>query len=91
MDKLRKTTNQQNAGIYKKAFLGDHVTINDLRDKEFRGERLTEEEQKAVRNFEVYRLQVLNQQENEVDFHKKYQQLQILANLGPYQEFLKSK
>lgn len=79
------------AGIYKQAFLGNHITINDIREKEYKGDALTEEERKAIRNFEVYRLKVLNEQTSDEDFHKKYQQLQVLANLGSYTEFLKSK
>lgn len=89
-DHLKKIADIK-TGIYKQAFLGNHVTINDLREKDFRGEVLTEEERKAVRNYEVYRLKVLNEQTTDEDFHKKYQQLQVLGNLGSYTEFLKEK
>jgi hypothetical protein len=87
----KKIIEARKSGLLKKAMLGNHVTINDLRDKEFNGEKLTSEEVKAIRNFEVYRLEVLNNQVDEDDFHKKYQQLQVLANLGDYKEFLKDK
>lgn len=89
-DHLKKIADIK-TGIYKQAFLGEHVTINDIRDKEYKGEELSEEERKAIRNFEVYRLKVLNEQTSDEEFHKKYQQLQVLANLGSYKEFLKSK
>lgn len=89
-DHLKKIADIK-TGIYKQAFLGDHVTINDIREKEYKGELLTEEELKAIRNFEVYRLKVLNEQTTDETFHKKYQQLQVLANLGSYKQFLKDK
>ena len=89
-DHLKKIADIK-TGIYKQEFLGEHVTINDIRDKEFKGELLSEDEHKAIRNFEVYRLKVLNEQTTDEDFHKKYQQLQVLSNLGAYTEFLKDK
>lgn len=89
-DHLKKMA-EIKTGIYKQAFLGDHVTINDLREREFKGEALSADEKKAIRNFEVYRLKVLNEQTTDEEFHKKYQQLQVLANLGSFEEFLKEK
>jgi hypothetical protein len=89
-DHLKKIADIK-TGIYKQEFLGNHVTINDIRDKEYKGEALTEEENSAIRNFEVYRLRVLNEQTNDEDFHKKYQQLQVISNLGSYTEFLRGK
>ena len=78
-------------GYYRQAFIEGNVSINDLKDKEFSGKSLTTEEKTALRNFEHYRLKVLNDQKTEEDFHKKYQQLQVLANLGSYKEFLREK
>ncbi|MCE3279219.1 MAG: hypothetical protein K0S44_1410 [Bacteroidetes bacterium] len=34
---------------------------------------------------------VLNAQTDDMAFHKRYQELQVMANLGDYQEFLKEK
>lgn len=64
------------------------VSINDLRDKEFSGVRLTSEEKFALTNFDKYRLSILNAQENEEKFHFHYRQLQVIANLSNWKEFL---
>ncbi len=70
---------------------GDEITINDLRDKEFRNERLTEEEGVALINFDRFRLSELNKINNDFDFNARYCQLQILANIAGYKEFLKEE
>lgn len=80
--------------LLKKIFskeLGSGLTesINDLRDKEFSGIKLTPEERFALSNFDSYRLKILNAQENENDFHQQYRQLQVIANLSDWREFLK--
>lgn len=67
------------------------TSINDLRDKEFSGIRLTQEERLALANFDRYRIQVLNAQTEEEQFHVKYRQLQVIANLSDWQEFLSEK
>lgn len=63
-------------------------TINDLRDKEFSGIKLSPEEQLALDNFDKYRLQVLNSETDEEKFHHRYRQLQVIANLGDWREFV---
>ncbi|HQQ95272.1 MAG TPA: hypothetical protein PLQ93_12000 [Bacteroidia bacterium] len=63
-------------------------SINDLRDKEFSGIRLSPEERFALSNFDRYRIEVLNAQEDKEKFHYKYRQLQVIANLGDWREFL---
>lgn len=70
---------------------GDEITINDLRDKEFRNEKLTEEEAQAILNFDRFRLSELNKMTTDFDFNARYCQLQILANLAGYKEFLKEE
>jgi len=70
--------------------LNEIVSINDLRDKEEQG-NLTNTEQAALSNYEKYRIKKLNEASNEEDFHGKYQLLQVLANLSPYEEFLDDK
>lgn len=82
--------------IFKKIFakeLGSTVTesINDLRDKEFSGLKLSPEERFALSNFDKYRIKILNAQENEANFHQQYRQLQVIANLGDWREFLKEE
>lgn len=65
------------------------VSINDLRDKEFSGIKLTAEEKFALSNFDKYRINVLNSQTDEEKFHYQYRQLQVIANLSDWREFLK--
>jgi len=67
------------------------VSINDLRDKEFSGMKLTIEERTALSNFDKYRIQVLNAQTEEEKFHYQYRQLQVIANLSDWREFLADK
>jgi hypothetical protein len=82
--------------IFKKVFakeLGTAlvVSINDLRDKEFSGIKLTPEERFALSNFDKYRISILNTQENEDAYHQHYRQLQVIANLSDWHEFLKEE
>jgi hypothetical protein len=63
-------------------------SINDLRDKELSGKRLNHEEKLALSNFDRYRLNVLNSEKEDEKFHYKYRQLQVIANLSDWREFL---
>ena len=74
-----------------KELLGNVVTINDLRDKEFNNNRLNDDEAMALNNFDHYRIEVLGKQESEDSFHSKYIELQAQANLTPYTEYLNEK
>ena len=76
---------------FAKKVLGGSVSINDLREKEFNGEALTLEEKQALLNFDKFRLEELEKQPNDMAFHERYRQLQVMANLGDYQEFLGEK
>ena len=67
------------------------VSINDLRDKEFSGVKLTLDERTALSNFDRYRINVLNGQPDEKKFHLQYRQLQVIANLSDWREFLKEE
>lgn len=67
------------------------ITINDLRDFDFTGQPLSHQQRLALKNFDRYRIHELNQQLTESDFHKKYAQIQVMANLSPFKEFLKEK
>ena len=83
-----------NGDILKKIFAkelgtGLVTSINDLRDKEFSGIKLNPEERFALSTFDKYRIQILNSQENEDSFHHHYRQLQVIANLTDWHEFLK--
>ncbi len=67
------------------------VSINDLRDREFSGVKLNAEEKNALANFDKYRISVLNAQTDEQKFHYKYRQIQVIANLSDWREFLKEE
>ncbi len=75
----------------KSKLLGEIITINDLREKEFNQKELTPQEHLALKNFDRYRITQLNNQKTEEAFHQKYFQLQVASNLTPYQEFLKEE
>ena len=84
---LNKKTNNNNNS--EKAKIKTFLTINDLRDKDYSNKDLAPNERLALKNFDRYRISVLNSQVTEDAFHKKYLQLQVMANLNPFEEFLK--
>jgi hypothetical protein len=63
-------------------------SINDLRDKEFSGEKLTSDEKYALSNFDKYRLRILNSQTTDEAFHEAYRKIQVIGNLGDWHDFL---
>jgi hypothetical protein len=67
-----------------------YVSINDLRDREFAGQKLSMDEKTALDNFDRYRIQYLNSSSSEDEFSKRYLEMQVKANLSPFLEFLKS-
>lgn len=83
MDLLSKLLNKKSTGLAS--------SINDLRDKEFSGIKLSSEERFALSNFDRYRINLLNAQEDEEKFHHHYRQLQVIANLTDWREFLKDE
>lgn len=80
-DLLSKLLSAKTAGLV--------TSINDLRDKEFSGIKLSAEEKFALASFDKYRINILNSQEDEQKFHHQYRQLQVIANLTDWREFLK--
>lgn len=72
-----------------KSSIKDFFSINDLREKDYKDIELLPNERLAIKNFDRYRISELNKQTSEDKFHNKYLQLQVMANLSPYQEFLK--
>lgn len=64
-------------------------SINDLKEKEFDQINISTNERLALKNYDRYRISELNKQTSEQKFHNRYLQLQVMANLSPYQEFLK--
>ena len=71
--------------------IGGAESINDLRDKEFSGKALAAEEKYALANFDKYRINILNSQKDEEQFHLQYRQIQVISNLGDWREFLKDE
>lgn len=86
-----KKESLNNKVTYRKNLIGGTLSINDLRDIEFKGEELSPQERLALKNFDRHRIFVLNSQKTEKDFHAAYTKLQVLANLSPFNEFLKEE
>ena len=74
-----------------KSNVKDFCSINDLRDKDYENIDLTTNERLALKNYDRYRISELNKQLSETKFHNKYLQLQVMANLSPFDEFLKEE
>lgn len=88
---MKKLSNQIIQRFFTKKEIGGEVSINDLREREFAGQKLSTEEKTALANYDSYRINVLNAQENDEDFHNAYRQLQVVANLGDWREFTKEQ
>ncbi len=87
MNKRTDLLNKYNA----KTEIGGAPSINDLRESEFSNEPLTAKEKQALVNFDRYRINELNSQPDDMAFHKRYRELQVMANMYDYEEFLKEK
>lgn len=88
---MKNLGNQLIQRFFTKKEIGGEISVNDLRDREFSGEKLSTEEKIALANYDAYRINVLNAQENDENFHAAYRQLQVIANLGDWKEFLKEQ
>lgn len=73
---------------FAKSDIGGTISINDLRDREFKGEALSKEEILALANFDHFRIEQLNTQTSDMAFHEHYRHLQVLANLADWKDFL---
>ncbi len=73
----------------KESNLIDFFSINDIREKDYQNLDLLPNERLALKNYDRYRIAELNKQTTEEKFHSKYMQLQVMANLSPFEEFLK--
>ncbi len=62
-------------------------SVNDLRELEYNNILLETNQRLALKNFDRYRITELNKQTSEEKFHAKYRQLQVMANLSPFEEF----
>ncbi len=74
-----------------KTEIGGAPSINDLREMEFNNEPLTIKEKQALVNFDRFRLDELNNQADDMSFHMRYRELQVMANMYDFEEFLKEK
>lgn len=77
--------------FFAKEAIGGTTSINDLREKEFSDEVLTEEEGRALLNFDRFRLSELNKLKEDSQFHSRYRELQVMSNLADYRLFLDDK
>lgn len=77
--------------LNKEASTTGTTTINDLREREFNGKALSATEKLALANFDKFRISELNKQPDDISFHKRYRELQVMSNLGNYEEFLNEK
>ena len=66
-------------------------SVSDLQDKYFDGQPLTEEERRALTNFNAFRIDYLRSAQSEEEFEDRYFELQLKANLSSYREFLDKK
>jgi|GEM_PF-1732930 len=89
--KHQSSNTNKTKSLLKQKSLKTFVSINDLRDKEYNNISLSHEERNALKNFDRYRVKCLSQKKTEKEFHNSYHQLQVMANLSPFQEFLKEE
>ena len=80
IDFISKLLNKKNNGLVE--------SINDIRDKEFSGIKLSREEKTALGNFDKYRINILNAQKDDAEFHLRYRQIQVIANLSDWRAFI---
>jgi hypothetical protein len=80
-----------NAYLQEAGISSGGLTINDVREREFSGKSLTPEQKAALSNFDKFRILELNKQSDDIEFHKRYRELQVMANFGNFEEFLKEK
>lgn len=68
----------------------DHevVTINDLKDRIYDNIEISEEEAIAVKNFDKYRLNKLNNAVSKTEFNALYVLIRSEANILNFKEFL---
>ncbi len=76
---------------FSKEDIGGTVSINDLREREFNGDPLLKEEIQALANYDRYRIDILNSTKTDMAFHENYRQLQVLANLADWKDFLNTE
>ncbi|MEQ8324912.1 MAG: hypothetical protein RIC15_01960 [Vicingaceae bacterium] len=71
--------------------LGALISINDLKDLEYKETGLSPQQRLAIKNFDRYRYRMLTSVASEAQFHEEFQRLQVMSNLSSYEEFLKDE
>ena len=67
------------------------MTINDLREIEESGKDMSPQQRLALKNFDRYKFKVLSKIKEEEKFHFEFQQIQNMAKLRNYEDFLKEE
>jgi hypothetical protein len=91
MSEKEPSKSSANSYLSQTGVSSESLSINDLREREFSGKSLTDEQKLALSNFDKFRIYELNKQADDISFHNRYRELQVMANLGNYEEFLKEK
>lgn len=76
---------------YAKATIGGSVSIKDLKNRERNRQPLTFKQIMALRNFEKYKTEELKKAKTPDDFDASYRRIQVVANMGNYEDFLQKK
>lgn len=90
MDASRNEPNEWK-DVQDKLLCRDGMSINDLREIYYSEKKMTRTQWQALSNYDSFRLAILKENELKESFHQKYMELQVMANLYPYKEFLKEK
>jgi len=72
----------------------EDCSINDLKEMIYMGSELTDDQQQAIKNYELHRINALNELNrggDDKEFHDQFKQLQVEANLWPWRDFLKEE
>lgn len=64
------------------------TSINSLRQKQKDGKYLTNEEKHALENFEKLKSKTLEETHDDQEFTRVYKEINILANLRSFRDFL---
>ncbi|MFB6307439.1 MAG: hypothetical protein ABEH43_10725 [Flavobacteriales bacterium] len=66
-------------------------SISDIEEKLYSGENTNEDELKALKNYEKYKIKTLKNITDEKKYHQTFIELQVEANVCPYVMFLEEE
>ncbi|MBI2968589.1 MAG: hypothetical protein HYY40_12365 [Bacteroidetes bacterium] len=75
----------------KRSVLSGITSINDLKEMDENGRKLSNHQQDAILNYDRYRLYMLKTSKDDEEYRSRYELLQVMANLRQYDEFLNKK